>query len=182
MLVLDTELKRLLAVFDDMDSEYDGPEILEPVQNTGNILRLVEPDLLGLLVLAAKVDTLAETVLLDVVHLDAVVVDIVNEGLTHVRVLVVAEVLDTGGEILENRYEGCPVVEGIVTVPIPGDYVPVVPQQLEEHVQLGDDEGVGILELEHLAQRGHHPLITVRDDARIVDRFEDGTPSFLASF
>ena len=41
--------------------------------------------------------------------------------------------------------------------------------------QLAHDEGVGIFELEHLAQRGHHTLITVPDDARIVDRSEDGS-------
>ena len=41
VLVLDTELKRLLAVFDDVDSEYDGPELLEPVQDISNVLGLV---------------------------------------------------------------------------------------------------------------------------------------------
>ena len=45
VLVLDTELKSLLAVFDDVDSEYDGPELFEPVQDTGNVLGLVEANL-----------------------------------------------------------------------------------------------------------------------------------------
>ena len=143
------QTSRLLAVFDDMDTipllslavkmmtSNSLIQFIVSVEDAGAILGLMEPDLLELLVLVVEVDAPSETKLLDVPHLDPVVVDTVDERFVH-----------------ENHDERCPVVEGTVTFPILGDHVPAVTEQLEEHVQLGHNEGAGILELEHPAHHG----------------------------